>query len=173
MAFHSQSSIHNPPFTALHSQPVEQTTPTRLPFIHNPPFTTRGADHTNPTSHWQSCLDTINQVGAAARLANLPTEGYFGISAATGVYGDAHVIYSLQPAPLALDAQTAEKLATPHVLIAGEKTSRCMHAASGPAHAPHMTARADRRRGDGESHGEYRIARPSHSGSAREDRAAG
>lgn len=65
---------------------------------------------------YQPCLETA--VGDA-RMGTMPTSGYFGLSASTGPYGDAHVLYSMTASrldPLLDDVQ----LATPHETKPGE-----------------------------------------------------
>lgn len=65
---------------------------------------------------YQPCLETT--IGDE-RLKQMPTEGYFGLSASTGSYGDAHVVYSMQASELNA-AKDEDVIATPHVPTPGE-----------------------------------------------------
>lgn len=89
-----------------------------------------------PSSGSQLCLETT--VGDA-RMATLPTSGYFGLSASTGSYGDAHVLYSVSVAKLdpLLDDVV---LAKPHVAAPGEAPIDPSHEVHSEAadHATHM-----------------------------------
>jgi archaellum component FlaC len=71
-------------------------------------------DHSGTHSTWQSCLRTEP---GDLRLSYLPKVGYFGMSATTGAYGDAHVVYAWRGASL---HNAGEVVATPHVLAPGE-----------------------------------------------------
>lgn len=85
---------------------------------------------------FQPCLET--QI-SDARLAAMPSEGYFGLSASTGAYGDAHVIYSMTTAQL--DPVKDEVIATPHVAQPGEAAldeSHVVHADAPTDHETHV-----------------------------------
>ena len=89
-------------------------------------------DHTGSESHWQACLNTAP---GDPRLDLVPEEGFFGMSASTGVYGDAHVVYSLQPSALSSAADVAPTL---HVEAPGEAPVPATHAVKTEA-ADHQT----------------------------------
>ena len=85
---------------------------------------------------YQPCLETA--IGDS-RMANMPTTGYFGVSASTGPYGDAHVLYSMSIARLDPLLDNVE-LATPHVATPGEEPpdpSHLVHAEAAD-HETHM-----------------------------------
>ena len=97
------------------------------------------------TGAFQKCLST--DLGDE-RMSFLPSTGYFGLSASTGGYGDAHVIYSMALSPL--DAKE-EIGATPHVPHVGEhelKPEHVVHAE--PAdHNTHMKIIPTQTHGEG------------------------
>jgi hypothetical protein len=69
------------------------------------------------TKTYQLCLETaLND----HRMASLPKSGYLGLSASTGAYGDAHVVYSMAAAKLDAKHPEQERIATPHVAALDE-----------------------------------------------------
>ena len=86
---------------------------------------------------WQPCFET--KVGDE-KMSKMPTSGYFGLSASTGPYGDAHVIYSMSVAKLdpILDDVV---LATPHHAVPGETPLDPAHEVHAEAsdHETHVT----------------------------------
>jgi hypothetical protein len=76
---------------------------------------------------FQPCLETT--IGDT-RLGAVPTDGYFGLSASNGAFGDTHVLYSVAVARL--DGHE-EVVATPHVPQTGEPRLD-------PEHAVHAEA---------------------------------
>ena len=73
---------------------------------------------------FQPCLETVID---DVRMGIMPEEGYFGLSAATGGYGDAHVVYSTAVASLA-PSSAPEQIATPHIAAATEPELDPTHA---------------------------------------------
>ena len=70
-------------------------------------------------------------------MPTLPAEGYFGLSATTGSYGDAHVMYALQPA--SLDGLKAEEALhqSQHVALPGETPISTEHQVHAESHDHH------------------------------------
>ena len=90
---------------------------------------------------FQPCLETV--VGDE-RMRQMPTEGYFGVTASTGAYGDAHVLYSVAVASLG-DGADADVVAKPHVAVAGEAevpADHVVHADAPQDHETHMKVMA-------------------------------
>ena len=85
---------------------------------------------------FQPCLET--QIGDD-RLRAMPKEGYFGLSASTGAYGDAHVLYTVTAAQLDATRQDPQVVATPHVAQPGEKELPADHVVHADAPTDHET----------------------------------